>query len=392
MPNQSELQNNLIKLEDCCSFNPRANKDSLSKECSFIPMSAVSENGLVDLSNSLSAQDPKKGFSYFENGDVLFAKITPCMENGKGAIVDNLLNGFGFGSTEFHVIRANSNVILPEWVYFLTKSDNFRKKAESAMTGSAGQKRVPLTFLKNYRISLPSLQEQKNNSKILFKIQKIQMHLENLLNILDLSIKSRFVEMFHKKQSIKSVNLEEVCSSIVRGPFGSALKKDIFVDKDEQSIKIYEQKHAIRKDCNIGSYYISKDTFEELKRFKCGPGDILMSCSGTIGELYQLPEEAEVGIINQALCKFTPKKEINSEYFLAEMNHIIGHVGTQGSSIKNIVAVSQIKKLQFLLPTDKRQTEYACFVKQVNKSKFAIQKSIEKLEILKKSLMQEYFG
>ena len=204
--------------------------------------------------------------------------------------------------------------------------------------------------------------------------------------------KSRFVEMFHKKQSIKSVNLEEVCSSIVRGPFGSALKKDIFVDKDEQSIKIYEQKHAIRKDCNIGSYYISKDTFEELKRFKCGPGDILMSCSGTIGELYQLPEEAEVGIINQALCKFTPKKEINSEYFLAEMNHIIGHVGTQGSSIKNIVAVSQIKKLQFLLPTDKRQTEYACFVKQVNKSKFAIQKSIEKLEILKKSLMQEYFG
>ena len=196
MPNQSELQNNLIKLEDCCSFNPRANKDSLSKECSFIPMSAVSENGLVDLSNSLSAQDPKKGFSYFENGDVLFAKITPCMENGKGAIVDNLLNGFGFGSTEFHVIRANSNVILPEWVYFLTKSDNFRKKAESAMTGSAGQKRVPLTFLKNYRISLPSLQEQKNNSKILFKIQKIQMHLENLLNILDLSIKSRFVEMF----------------------------------------------------------------------------------------------------------------------------------------------------------------------------------------------------
>ena len=93
MPNQSELQNNLIKLEDCCSFNPRASKDSLSKECSFIPMSAVSENGLVDLSNSLSAQDPKKGFSYFENGDVLFAKITPCMENGKGAIVDNLLIG-----------------------------------------------------------------------------------------------------------------------------------------------------------------------------------------------------------------------------------------------------------------------------------------------------------
>ena len=305
----------------------------------------------------------------------------------------------GAGIGKVFILPKNSSII-GTLQYILPKDNTDIKYLYYAMvfmnlskyfSGST----IPHIYFKTYKkekINLPTIDIQVKRASILSEIDEIINKYEQLIEKHEILIKSRFVEMFHKKQSIKSVNLEEVCSSIVRGPFGSALKKDIFVDKDEQSIKIYEQKHAIRKDCNIGSYYISKDTFEELKRFKCGPGDILMSCSGTIGELYQLPEEAEVGIINQALCKFTPKKEINSEYFLAEMNHIIGHVGTQGSSIKNIVAVSQIKKLQFLLPTDKRQTEYACFVKQVNKSKFAIQKSIEKLEILKKSLMQEYFG
>ena len=283
----------------------------------------------------------------------------------------------GAGIGKVFILPKNSSII-GTLQYILPKDNTDIKYLYYAMvfmnlskyfSGST----IPHIYFKTYKkekINLPTIDIQVKRASILSKIDEIINKYEQLIEKHEILIKSRFVEMFHKKQSIKSVNLEEVCSSIVRGPFGSALKKDIFVDKDEQSIKIYEQKHAIRKDCNIGSYYISKDTFEELKRFKCGPGDILMSCSGTIGELYQLPEEAEVGIINQALCKFTPKKEINSEYFLAEMNHIIGHVGTQGSSIKNIVAVSQIKKLQFLLPTDKRQTEYACFVKQVNKSKF----------------------
>ena len=391
MPNQSELQNNLIKLEDCCSFNPRANKDSLSKECSFIPMSAVSENGLVDLSNSLSAQDPKKGFSYFENGDVLFAKITPCMENGKGAIVDNLLNGFGFGSTEFHVIRANSNVILPEWVYFLTKSDNFRKKAESAMTGSAGQKRVPLTFLKNYRISLPSLQEQKNNSKILFKIQKIQMHLENLLNILDLSIKSRFVEMFDdcnlSLNKSNWVQLKDIAEIV-----GGATPKTS-VEKYWNGTLPWITPAEISDDkmfidsCNR---YLTQEGVDSCSLKPVPKGTILLTSRAPIGKL-------AIALVplycNQGFKNIVCGSKLNNIYlyYLFKMN--VDYLNSLGrGSTFNEISKSIVEKILIPLPDYDRQVAFSVMVKQINKSKFAIQKSIEKLEILKKSLMQEYFG
>ena len=391
MPNQSELQNNLIKLEDCCSFNPRANKDSLSKECSFIPMSAVSENGLVDLSNSLSAQDPKKGFSYFENGDVLFAKITPCMENGKGAIVDNLLNGFGFGSTEFHVIRANSNVILPEWVYFLTKSDNFRKKAESAMTGSAGQKRVPLTFLKNYRISLPSLQEQKNNSKILFKIQKIQMHLENLLNILDLSIKSRFVEMFDdcnlSLNKSNCVQLKDIAEIV-----GGATPKTS-VEKYWNGTLPWITPAEISDDkmfidsCNR---YLTQEGVDSCSLKPVPKGTILLTSRAPIGKL-------AIALVplycNQGFKNIVCGSKLNNIYlyYLFKMN--VDYLNSLGrGSTFNEISKSIVEKILIPLPDYDRQVAFSGMVKQINKSKFAIQKSIEKLEILKKSLMQEYFG
>ncbi len=369
MPNQSELQNNLIKLEDCCSFNPRANKDSLSKECSFIPMSAVSENGLVDLSNSLSAQDPKKGFSYFENGDVLFAKITPCMENGKGAIVDNLLNGFGFGSTEFHVIRANSNVILPEWVYFLTKSDNFRKKAESAMTGSAGQKRVPLTFLKNYRISLPSLQEQKNNSKILFKIQKIQMHLENLLNILDLSIKSRFVEMFDdcnlSLNKSNWVQLKDIAEIV-----GGATPKTS-VEKYWNGTLPWITPAEISDDkmfidsCNR---YLTQEGVDSCSLKPVPKGTILLTSRAPIGKL-------AIALVplycNQGFKNIVCGSKLNNIYlyYLFKMN--VDYLNSLGrGSTFNEISKSIVEKILIPLPDYDRQVAFSGMVKQINKSKF----------------------
>ena len=104
----------------------------------------------------------KTGFTYFAENDVLFAKITPCMENGKGAVAKGLHNGIGFGSTEFHVLRPISGKTDPYWIYTLTAFSQFRMDAASNMTGSAGQRRVPASFLENFRVSLPpiALQEQ----------------------------------------------------------------------------------------------------------------------------------------------------------------------------------------------------------------------------------------
>ncbi|SPT67987.1 EcoKI restriction-modification system protein HsdS [Anaerobiospirillum thomasii] len=186
--------------------------------------------------------------------------------------------------------------------------------------------------------------------------------------------KSRFIELIGDPiiNSLKwnIVPLKEVCSAIIRGPFGSTLKKEYFVQESDDTYKVYEQKNAIQKQDNIGNYYITHDKYRELKRFECSAGDILMSCSGTVGELYQLPEGCKKGIINQALCKFTLNKKIHPQYFIEYMTMTIGNLQTQGSGIKNIASVSYIKELPILLPPEHIQCEYINNLKQIDKSKF----------------------
>ena len=164
--------------------------------------------------------------------------------------------------------------------------------------------------------------------------------------------------------------IEDVCESIVRGPFGSALKKEFFVRPSDTTYKVYEQKHAIQKNANIGEYYVTQEKYEELKRFECKAGDILMSCSGTMGELYQLPRNCERGIINQALCKFTLNDKILPIMFLEYMKQTIGNLETKGSGIKNIAAVSYVKAMPIMLPPIEIQNQFAHFVQQVDKLKF----------------------
>jgi len=111
----------------------------------------------------------QKGYTYFEEGDVLFAKITPCMENGKAAIVRGSLNGFGFGSTEFHVLRPGGSVI-PEWIWLFIRQERFRKAAKDSFRGGVGQQRVPKKFLQQHPIPLPPLDEQR---RIVARIEEL---------------------------------------------------------------------------------------------------------------------------------------------------------------------------------------------------------------------------
>jgi type I restriction enzyme S subunit len=127
----------------------------------FVPMAAVDErSGTISEPQVRPFSKARNGYTAFQNGDVIFAKITPCMENGKAAIVRNLSNGLGFGSTEFHVLRSRGG-ILPEYLYHYIRQENFRRSAEAEMTGTVGQKRVPRGFLENAEIPLPPLAEQK---------------------------------------------------------------------------------------------------------------------------------------------------------------------------------------------------------------------------------------
>jgi type I restriction enzyme S subunit len=150
-------------LGQCTVINPKKSGEANLKDStliSFIPMTSVSEAGQINASESKTYSEVRTGFTYFRNNDVLFAKITPCMENGKGAVARGLKNEIGFGSTEFHVLRPLSGITDPYWIYTLLSMPEFWKEATKHMTGSAGQKRVPASYLNDFQISLPPLSEQ----------------------------------------------------------------------------------------------------------------------------------------------------------------------------------------------------------------------------------------
>jgi|LSQX01.1.fsa_nt_gb type I restriction enzyme S subunit len=151
-------------LNEVSVINPRRPKidRSDSASTSFVPMESVSINGAGIAEMQVRPYGKvRKGYTYFEEGDVLFAKITPCMQNGKHAIARDLIDGFGFGSTEFHVLRA-SNEVLPEWIHCFLSRPPLLQQATSFFTGSVGQQRLPKDYLANLKLPLPSLDRQKN--------------------------------------------------------------------------------------------------------------------------------------------------------------------------------------------------------------------------------------
>lgn len=160
------------KISEICELNPKKPKEiDDNTECSFVPMSAVSEDGELNLTQIKLYEDVKKGFTYFAEEDVLFAKITPCMENGKGTIAKGLKNKLGFGSTEFHVLRPLNDISNARWLFQITKFKKFRENAEKSMTGSAGQKRVPAGFFDNYFIPVPPLELQQKFAAVAEQIE-----------------------------------------------------------------------------------------------------------------------------------------------------------------------------------------------------------------------------
>ena len=151
-------------LGEVCEINPRRPRDlTLAPDdpVTFIPMSAVDEGqAAVTRPQERPLAEVTKGYTYMQDGDVIFAKITPCMQNGKHAIVGDTLTGFAFGSTEFHVVRPG-DAIHPVWVHRFLLQPSVLREAQQHFTGTAGQQRVPKQYLIEKRIPLPPLAEQR---------------------------------------------------------------------------------------------------------------------------------------------------------------------------------------------------------------------------------------
>jgi type I restriction enzyme S subunit len=150
------------RMEEIAQINPRHLLNVLPEniEVSFLPMPNLNEDTWKIKENKTRPfGEIRKGYTHFAEDDVLFAKITPCMENGKAAIARNLVNRIGCGTTELHVIRPHGS-IPPEFIYHYIHQESFRQEAEACMTGTAGQLRVPVDFVASASIPIPPLQEQ----------------------------------------------------------------------------------------------------------------------------------------------------------------------------------------------------------------------------------------
>lgn len=398
-------------LVDVCEINP--GKKELSElrdntEVSFLPMAAVSVEGEILKQDKRKLKEVIKGFTYFRDEDVLVAKITPCFENGKRAIARNLLNGVGFGSTEFHVLRAKEKVI-PRWIFYAISKDDFRNIAISRMTGTAGQKRVPKKVLEEYEIPIPDKQEQEQISDTIeTQFTRLDSAIKSLKAIKDKLgvyresvLKKAFTTGFSENCNFKLLQLDDIKGdgkhAIKRGPFGSAIKKSFFV---KSGYKVYEQKHAIYNDFSLGHYYINKEKFQELKAFEVKSGDLIISCSGTIGRIAVAPPKIEQGVINQALLKITLNNEvILTTYFiyLFQSRYLQYEVtkNTRGTAIKNISSVKDLKQIDFPVPSLEEQERIVGEIESrfsvIDKLEEVVDTSLLKAERLRRSILKAAF-
>lgn len=255
--------------------------------------------------------------------------------------------------------------------------------------------------LNKIEIPVLSLEEQRKIAETLSKVDKLIAFRDQQLAKLDELVKARFVEMFGDPinnpmkwivSKIEDIAAQEK-NALKAGPFGSALKKEFYV---RSGYKIYGQEQVICGDASFGDYYIDEEKYKELKNCAVQAGDILISLVGTYGKTLIMPDNYEAGIINPRLMKITlNKNKVTPIYFkyYFESNALKAsmdantHGGTMG-----ILNLGIIRQMKIQVPPLSLQNQFAAFVEHVDEQKQTVQQSLEKLELMKKALMQEYFG
>ncbi len=210
------------KLSEVVFVNPNKIDTIPSDEklVSFIPMADVDERwGTINLKQEKMYSQVRKGYTVFQENDVIFAKITPCMENGKAAIAKDLTNGIGFGSTEFHILRPGP-LVIKEWIFGLIRLKYFRNLAKNSFTGTAGQQRVPSNFISNISVPVPNLDLQK---KFAVYLNLIYSQLSNRL------IVQNKIEVLYKTL------LSKAFSGDLTSKWREAHTKELLAEMEEQA-------------------------------------------------------------------------------------------------------------------------------------------------------------
>jgi type I restriction enzyme, S subunit len=360
------------------------------------------QNGqlILDDLKYVNVSEGKKEYYRLLEGDILVTKSSGSADHvGKSLYISAEMNGI-YGFSNFtQRLRANKDLIDPKWVYLKISDPSTRSFLLDASQTTTGLRNLKISALKELEIPLPPIEIQK---KIVKKIEELFALIDKVKSVRELSNEKvnifisfaiRIIcEETKKKYDLKS--LGDIVS-LVRGPFGGSLKKDIFV---KSGYAVYEQGNIIKNRLNDFRYYISATKYTEMKRFTVHPGDILMSCSGTIGKLAVVQEKFTAGIINQALLKISPGNALKVDYLKYVLQDYISQFitrHTKGSAIKNIVAVALLKKIEIPLPPLAEQKKIVAQLDALTQKVRELQtlqtETSENLVALKQSILHQAF-
>ena len=314
----------LLSIPEVCVINPpRPRNLPYSDEAmtSFLPMAAVDDRQgkIIDL-QTRPFGEIKRGYTYFEENDVLFAKITPCMENGKAAIARELINGFGFGSTEFHVLRPH-NGYLPEWIYYFVRREPFRQEAKTNFRGAVGQQRVPKGFLENHLIPIPypdnpekSLATQiliiSRIKSLYHEIEEARRLHEKIVTDTNQLMDAVLADTFSNLKEMQTLTIDDFTE--VKG--GKRLPKgeDFAPEKTLYPyIRVTDFEDFSINPSKIK--YLAPELQQRIQRYTINSDDVYISIAGTIGTVGTIPKEFSGSNLTENAAKIMIKPEFKSQ-------------------------------------------------------------------------------
>lgn len=385
---------NMIPLSQVVQINPRLPRgldDSL--EISFLAMASISENGEITRQETRQFGDVKKGFTHFQRGDVLLAKITPCFENGKSAFTEKLEHPIGFGSTEFHVLRAIPEKLDPRFLFHLVRSSRLRFFGKKSMKGAAGHKRVPADFLETFDVPAWSLDDQIRISYLLGKVDGLIAQRKQHLHKLDDLLKSAFLEMFGDPVRNEKGWEKPELKAFGKISTGNTPPRNEPQNYDGHFIE------WIKTDNITGKAVFVTPSTEHLsesgarKARTVTNGALLVACiAGSIESIGRAALTNRTVSFNQQINAIQPDKSVNPLYlyclFKLSRAYLQSHA-TKG--MKKILTKGDFEKITMIKPPVEIQNQFAVVVEKVESIKYRYQQSLTDLEALYAAMSQQAF-
>ena len=361
-----------MKLSDICDvYSGYAFKtfNDLGDGVPVIKISNLLPNGSIDLINCLFTTENIKEKFYSKKNDIYIALSGAT--TGKISIMDKD-NTFAINQ-RVGIVRNRSTIPNEYLKYFLmSKSNRILEEASGCAQPNISPKQIA-----NYVVPIFSDDDMNKIVSELKEIDKIKSTYHKQLELLDELVKARFVEMFGDPNiefKYNSVKFSDLAVRMTKGPFGSDMKKDLFVPKGEDTYKVYIQINAIQKNQSLGEYYISKEYFDrKVSRFELFPNDYIITCDGTLGKYLKLDENMEKGVISPSLLRLTLQNDkINDKYFENIWDfYMLGLMKKEARNacLVHLPSAKKIGEISIPVPPLELQNQFASFVQEIDKSR-----------------------